>query len=98
MILRLKADAGRFERTAAENTDMMRGVAERGRAAGAIHHAFYASDDGEVWVVDEWDDPANFEQFFGSEQENIGPLMEAAGVEGEPSPQFLRKLDTADAF
>ena len=97
-MLSFKTDPATFERVASENGDAMQAISERGKAAGAIHHAFYAGD-GEVWVVDEWDDPANFEAFFASEQENIGPLMAAAEVQGEPGPPMVyRKLSTADEF
>lgn len=97
MIMRVKGDGAQFERVANERGESTRAIADRGRAAGAIHHAFYAAD-GEVVVVDEWDDPASFQKFFEAEQANIGPLMEAAGVQGEPEVTFYRKLETGDAF
>ena len=97
MVMRVQADPADFGRVATENADNMRGIAERGRAAGAIHHAFYAGD-GEMLVVDEWDSPEAFQGFFQSEQANIGPLMEGAGAQGEPQITFYQRMDTADAF
>jgi hypothetical protein len=98
MVLRIDTDGEAIERVAKEHGDTMKGVAERGRAAGAIHHAFYAGD-GEVVVVDEWPDEQTFLGFFESENSEIGQLMQAAGVTGEPSPpRFYRKLDTGDDF
>jgi hypothetical protein len=97
MVMRLKANPDDVERVATGNDEEMRGISERSKEAGAIHHAFYAGD-GEALVVDEWDSPESFQKFFGAEQSNIGPLMQSAGVQGEPDIQFFRKIDSADAF
>jgi hypothetical protein len=91
------ADAEAFQRVADAHGDDMKAISARGKAAGAIHHAFYANDDGKVFVVDEWDTPENFQKFFEAEGPNIGPLMAEAGAT-PAAPQFLRKLDTADEF
>jgi hypothetical protein len=98
IMLRVPGAAGNFESMARDNADTLKGIADRGREAGAKHHAFYESN-GDVVVIDEWDDPANFERFFESEQGNIGPLIEAAGATGAPdAPEVLRKLDSPDEF
>src|SRR4051812_13811443 len=94
VILRVPTDAASFERVAAENSDTMKGITDRSRDRGAIHHAFYEGD-GEVLVVDEWDSAESFQAFFEDEGPNIGPLLAAAGVQGEPGPAtFYRKIDT----
>ena len=97
MVMRINVSPDDFERVAQENADSMRDISERSKGVGAIHHAFYAGD-GEMLVVDEWDSPDSFQKFFESEQPNIGPLMEAAGVQSEPQISFYRKLDSVDAF
>src|SRR3954451_16046477 len=97
MILRVQTDGASIERVAQEQGDNIREIAQRGKAAGAIHHAFYGTD-SEVLVVDEWESPEDFQKFFEAEQANIGPLMQAAGAQGEPQAQFFRKLDTGDDF
>ena len=98
VILRVPTDGASFERVAAESGDSMKGIAERGRGRGAIHHAFYEGD-GAVFVVDEWESAEKFQSFFEDEAPNIGPLMAQAGVEGQPGPpSFYRKLSTADEF
>lgn len=98
MILRVPTDAASFQAMADANRDVMKGIAERGRERGAIHHAFYEGD-GEVLIVDEWESQEAFEGFFQDEAANIGPLMAEAGVEGQPGPAtFHRKFETGDAF
>jgi hypothetical protein len=97
VVLRIKANPDDVERVAQENADEMSSISERSKEVGAIHHAFYLGD-GEALVVDEWDSPESFQKFFQAEQPNIGPLMQAAGVQGEPEIQFFRKLESADSF
>lgn len=97
MVMRVNVNPDDFERVAGENADSMRGISQRGKDLGAIHHAFYAGD-GEMLVVDEWDSPDSFQKFFEAEQPNIGPLMQAAGVQSEPQITFYRKVESADAF
>lgn len=98
MVLRVPADPERLKQAAQENRDTFLGIAERAKGRGAIHHDFYAGD-GECFVVDEWDSPESFQSFFEEESGNIGPLMAAAGVQGEPGPpQFYEKLSLGDEF
>jgi len=99
MVLPMTVDSESLERVAAEQGDAMKGVSARGKAAGAVHHAFYAGTDGTCYVIDEWDSPESFQAFFESETPNIAPLMQAAGVEGQPGPpRFYRKLNTGDDY
>jgi hypothetical protein len=97
MVLRLDVDPAAFEQVARDQGDNMKAISGRGKAAGAIHHAFYAGD-GQVMVVDEWPDEQTFLAFFEAEGPNIGPLMQAAGVKNEPKPEFYAKVDTGDDF
>jgi len=96
MVMKTGADPSTFERVTQAHSEEMQGIADRGRAAGALHHAFFAGD-GEVIIVDEWDTADNFKSFFENEGPNIGPLMAEAGAQpGEP--RFYEKVDSADAF
>jgi hypothetical protein len=97
MTLRVKVDPARFEQYAADNGEQLQAIAGRGREAGAIHHAFYGSDDGTLLVLDEWDSPESFRSFFEGNAE-IGEVMQAVGAEGEPEVTFWRKLDAGDEF
>src|SRR4051794_30969579 len=98
MVLRIPADAAGMERAAQEHADDLKGIAQRARDGGCIHHAFFEGD-GEVVVVDEWDRPESFQAFYESEGHAIGELMASAGATGEPAPpRFHRKLDLGDDF
>ena len=96
MTLTLQGDPAKLEQYAGENRDRMRSIADAAKAEGLIAHRFYGSDDGRVMVVDEWPDAESFQRFFGSQQGPIGELMQAAGVSGQPQPEFWRKLETHD--
>lgn len=98
MVLRVPADADALKRATEQDRDAFLGIAERAKERGAIHHDFYGGD-GECLVVDEWDSPESFQAFFEAEGANIGQLMAAAGVQGEPdAPQFYEKLSLGDEF
>ncbi|MFI5897845.1 hypothetical protein ACIA5D_47960 [Actinoplanes sp. NPDC051513] len=96
MILRIKADPNALETFANANAEMMNGIADAGRAAGASRHCF-AAGDTEVLVIDEWPDEATFQTFFES-QPDIPRIMQAAGAQGAPEITFYRKLDMPDEF
>jgi len=96
VIARLKVDPAKFDDLIARRGGEMPAISERGRAAGALHHQFVAGD-GEILIIDEWDDPAHFEAFFGGSPE-VADLMADAGVEGPPEISIYRVLDTPDRF
>jgi len=96
MTLRIKGDAQELERRAGENPDRMRGIVSRAKQHGVIAHRFYAADDGQIMVVDEWPDPQSFQTFFEESRSEIEPLMEEIGATGEPEVTFWRKLETHD--
>ena len=97
MVLRVPVDPAAFERAAGENQDLLKGISQRAKERGAIHHDFYEGD-GKVIVVDEWDSPESFHAFFEAEGANIGQLMQASGA-GEPeAPMFHRKMSLGDEF
>lgn len=89
-------DPAKLEQIAADDPGRIRAIAVRGKAAGAIAHRFYATDAGDVMVIDEWPDADSFNRFFEANQAEIGPLMQEAGVTSEPAVRFWRKLETGD--
>ena len=97
MILRVKADPNALEMFANAHADLMNGIADAGKAAGATRHTFAAAGDTEVLVIDEWPDEATFQNFFES-QPDIPRIMQAAGALGAPEISFYRKLDMPDEF
>jgi heme-degrading monooxygenase HmoA len=97
MVLRVPgADGAAFEKVASDNADTIRGISDRAKGRGAIHHAFFEGD-GEVVVVDEWDSAESFKAFFEDEGPNIGPLMAQLGAQ-PADPVFYRKLSSGDDF
>jgi hypothetical protein len=97
MTLTLDGDPAGVERYAAENPDKMRAIRDHAVEHGLIAHRFYGGQ-GKVMVVDEWPDAESFQSFFAHMESEIGPIMEAAGVTGEPAPAFWRKLETGDDY
>jgi hypothetical protein len=94
----VNGDAKKLEDHAASNPDAMQQIVESAKGHGLIAHRFYASDDGQIMVLDEWPDEQSFQSFFEENQAQIGPMFEAAGAPGEPGINFWRKLDTHDEF
>ena len=94
--LYMKGDAKRLEEIAGQNPDRLSSIAGRAKEAGVIGHRFYGSDDGHVLVLDEWPDAESFQGFFEGTASEIQPLMQDAGVEGEPTITVWHKLETGD--
>lgn len=94
--MRVTADAGRLEQTARENHDTLIAITDRAKQQGCLHHRFYA-ENGQIVVVDEWEDGESFQKFFSSDPDIPG-LMQAAGASGEPEIHVLRPLDIDDNF
>ena len=97
MILRIEVNPADMERAASEAGDTFLGIAEHAKANGAIHHEFWAGN-GEVLVVDEWDSPEAFREFFEAKGGEIGQLMGSAGASRPDEPRFYRKLDLGDTY
>ena len=98
MTLQLSADPAKLEEYAAANEEHMQGIVEAAKAHGLIAHRFYGTDDGKIMVVDEWPDAESFQAFFAEQQEQINPIMEAAGAAGEPDVNFWRRLEAHDEY
>ena len=64
IIGKFPGDTAVFRKVLTERADELVGVSEQARAAGAIHHRFGVGD-GFIILVDEWESPQQFEQFFG---------------------------------
>ena len=97
MTMQLDGDPAAAERYAAEHPYEMKGILEHAVQHGLIAHRFYGSD-GKIMVIDEWPDAQSFQEFFAKAEAQIGPMMAAAGVSGEPQPLFWSKLETHDDY
>jgi quinol monooxygenase YgiN len=97
MTLWVKGDPEKMDSAAAEQQALLADIVEAAREHGCISHRFYGhTEGGQIMVIDEWPDAESFNRFFESEQERIGPVMEAAGITMEPAVNFWRQLETHD--
>ena len=92
----MTADPGRLEEIASQDPDRIRSIAQRATSHGVIAHRFYANDNGQIMVIDEWPDAESFQTFFSEAGDQIQPLMQDAGATSEPEISFWRKLETGD--
>lgn len=92
-----RGDPEKLEQYAAEHKDDMQAILDRAKEHGLIAHRFYGTD-GQIMVVDEWPDAESFQRFFDSVQDEVAPIMAAAGAQEDPGINFWRKLETHDAY
>lgn len=80
---KVQGDTTKFRAALADRGDEFSAIAERAKAAGAVHHRFGIGD-GFVVVVDEWETAEQFESFFADPelQAFIGEVGGAGGPEG----------------
>lgn len=94
--LRINVDPENVRKVAQENNDTLKGISERAKGMGCIHHTF-ASENGSVVVMDEWESREAFQKFFESD-EDIPKLMQAAGVTSQPEIHFYEPMGLGDEF
>lgn len=97
MTMVLPGDPSRMEQFAAANPEKMKAIRDHAVEHGLIAHRFYGSD-GQIMVVDEWPDEQSFLDFFAHMESEIGPMMQAVGISGEPHPMFWRKIESQDEY
>lgn len=90
--MKVAGDVSQFRRWI-ENEDQLREVADRSKAAGAIHHRFGIGD-GFVVVVDEWDTAEHFHEFIAGIQD----VFAEAGAQAAPEVTITEAVSTADEF
>ena len=81
VIGKFPGDTAVFKKVLTDRADELVGLSEQARAVGAIHHTF-AVGDGFVILVDEWESPQQFEQFFA--RPDIQALTGEMGASGPP--------------
>ena len=94
--IQIKADGHKLEEWATTNLQTMKGIVGKAEAHGMIAHRFYSDGDGGVMVLDEWPDAESFQTFFHGSMDEIGPMIAAAGGQGEPEVSFWHELETHD--
>jgi hypothetical protein len=84
-----------FKKVLTDRTDELADVAEQARMAGAIHHRFGVGD-GFIIIVDEWESPQQFEQFFT--RADIQALVGEMGASGPPDITIVEAIASPDQF
>ena len=95
IIGKFPGDTAVFKKVLTDRTDELAGVAEKARAAGAIHHRFGVGD-GFVIIMDEWESPQQFEQFFT--RADIQALVGEMGASGPPDITVVEAIASPDQF
>jgi hypothetical protein len=91
------AKVDKFKEVYARHADTMAAVSADGRSKGAIHHMFLEDENGDMMVIDEWGSMAEFDAFFGA-QEDIKAVVGEIGVTGPPTAVSYSVIDTPDRF
>ena len=94
---KIPGDVDRFRTALAERSDEFVAIADRAKGAGAIRHRFGLGD-GFVFVVDEWDSPAQFEGFFTDPA--LQEFVASAGGDTSAHPEITvaEYVSSADEF
>jgi hypothetical protein len=81
VVAKLQGDTAKFQQALSDRSEEFAKIADSARTQGAIHHRFGIGD-GFVMVVDEWETPGHFQQFFAD------PALQAfiASAGGAPEP------------
>ena len=89
-------DLAKAKRALASNPALLEEITEDAKRLGAQHHRFLEGD-GELIVLDEWDDPAAFRKFFEGNPK-VARITDAAGVQGPPTVTVYGSVETAGTF
>jgi hypothetical protein len=96
--VRIPGDSEQFRSFISDpaNADRMKAIADDGKSRGAIHHRFGIGD-GFVFVLDEWENPQAFQDFFAGNEE-IESVIRESGGRGEPEVTVAEAVETPDQF
>ena len=97
MTMVLDGDGAKLEQFAAENPDRIKAIRDHAVEHGLIGHRVYATGD-QIMVVDEWPHAESFLSFFSHVEGEIGEMMGAVGITGQPEPKFWCELDSHDKY
>ena len=95
IIGKFPGDTAVFRKVLADRADELVGISEQARAAGSVHHRFGVGD-GFVILVDEWDSPQQFEQFFS--RPDIQALTAEMGASGPPEITIVEAVDSPSHY
>jgi heme-degrading monooxygenase HmoA len=93
--MKVPGDTAQFRQVLDTQSDRVKGLSDRARAAGCVHHQF-AVGDGFVVVVDEWDTAEAFQTFISSPE--VVAVIAEMGASGEPEVTIAESIDSSDRF
>jgi quinol monooxygenase YgiN len=94
--VKIKGDTVAFRQALADRAGEFEKISAASRAQGAIHHRFGLGD-GFVLVVDEWESPGHFEQFFSNP--DLQGFIASVGAAAEPPEITVAEtVASADQF
>jgi hypothetical protein len=90
-----RGDTDTFRRALDERPEDFVRLADKAKAAGAIHHRFGVGD-GFVVIVDEWPSAEQFQAFMADP--DLQAFTAAAGAAGQPETVITEAISSADQF
>jgi hypothetical protein len=96
VIGRMQVDPANVAKLWAERRGDFEAASKDAKAAGALHHR-WGFGDGEVVIIDEWNDAASFQTFFETHAV-VADLMASAGVQGPPEFTIVEAKQGPDEF
>jgi len=88
-------DTAVFEAALRDRASEFAAYGEQARTAGGIHHRFGIGD-GFIVVVDEWESPQQFEQFFTRPE--LQAFIGSIGAAGPPEITVSAAVASADQY
>src|SRR5206468_1944744 len=95
--VKISGDLDVFHRSLAERGDEFVKVVDRAKAGGALHHRF-ATGDGWVLAIDEWESAAHFEKFFADPDMQAFVASMGGDMSAPPEITVAETLETVDQF
>ena len=86
IMVKVPSDVAAFRRALVDRDEDFRIFAEKGKAAGAIHHRF-GFGDGYVVALDEWETVDAFQAFFG--EPSMRAFIESVGCNLAAEPTII---------
>jgi hypothetical protein len=75
------------------NAEFLEQISESTKGAGLLHHRFVAGD-GELMVIDQWDNAEQFQSFFDGNPQ-VAEVMGSIGMTGPPTVSVYEDIDAA---
>jgi hypothetical protein len=90
------ADVANAKQALASQAALLDEVAEDAKKLGCEHHRFLEGD-GEMVVVDEWQNAEGFQRFFEGNP-GVQQFIKSAGVHRPPNIEIFRTVEAAGTF